>query len=403
MSITKVGDRKYKVIIHLGYDGGTRKTKSKRFDLSHLTEKQAEKEIIVLEREFEGEVKGNPDRDKSINFRSYVEMWLSEYAAVNLRPKTIASYRHEINRRILPEFGYMKLSEIRPMHLVKFYNKVSKQTYEKGGEVRQISPRIVRYQHQILSSMFSAAVIWQIVDENPCKKVSPPKNQKQITRLQFWEVDSAISFLDYIKTANYKYLCAIKLALFGGLRTEDILGLDLNDVTEEGVIIRRTSKIVQGLGMVIEELTKTGDDERFVSLHEDVIADLKKLKAQQMSLYFKLQNMWGDEKINGKHRVLLFTQNNGKPMHGNTIYNWFKRRIKKYNSEHDDQLLDISVHDLRHTNATLMIYLNADISVGAGRLGHAQKSTYLNIYGHMLKKADRDIADKLGDLLHKKA
>ncbi len=53
-------------------------------------------------------------------------------------------------------------------------------------------------------------------------------------------------------------------------------------------------------------------------------------------------------------------------------------------------------HELRHFAATAAIASGADIRTVAGRLGHAQASTTLNIYAHTLEQRDRELADKLG-------
>ncbi len=46
-----------------------------------------------------------------------------------------------------------------------------------------------------------------------------------------------------------------------------------------------------------------------------------------------------------------------------------------------------------------MIGAGHDIRTVAGRLGHAQPSTTLNIYSAFLRERDRDAADDLGRLL----
>ena len=57
------------------------------------------------------------------------------------------------------------------------------------------------------------------------------------------------------------------------------------------------------------------------------------------------------------------------------------------------------LHDLRHFVATQMIGVGHDIRTVAGRLGHANPSTTLNIYSAFLKEKDRAAADGLGRLL----
>lgn len=375
MAIKYKGNGKYTVIVHLGYNADKRLTRTKTFDLSHLSEKQAEKRIVILEEEFTQSAKGLIFADEDAKFSDFVEFW---FESVQLRPKTIASYDGELQRRILPRFGHMKIGTIRPAHLVKFYSDLE----------GKVGSRTIKYQHQILSSIFGKAVLWQVVRENPCHFVSSPKIEKNSKPKHFSD-DEAIRFLEEIRTEKLKYICAAELALLGGLRREEILGLDVNDITKDGVSICRTSKTVDKRGMVVEEIAKNDSSIRTLTLDAGVMKDLRKLRAEQLAASFKLQNLWQSD------RVFLFTQDNGKPMYGGTLTSWFRDFANKHGFK------QITFHGLRHTNASVMIYLGVDIRAGAARLGHAQTSTFLNVYGHMMERADKEISDKLGDALMK--
>jgi integrase len=53
---------------------------------------------------------------------------------------------------------------------------------------------------------------------------------------------------------------------------------------------------------------------------------------------------------------------------------------------------------LRHYVATRLLGAGIDIRTVAGRLGHRNASTTLNVYSHFLPEADRDAANALGKL-----
>ena len=57
------------------------------------------------------------------------------------------------------------------------------------------------------------------------------------------------------------------------------------------------------------------------------------------------------------------------------------------------------MHDLRHFAATTMLVGGVDIRTAAGRLGHAQSSTTLDIYAHFVRAADERAASGLGAVL----
>ena len=90
----------------------------------------------------------------------------------------------------------------------------------------------------------------------------------------------------------------------------------------------------------------------------------------------------------------LFRQPNGKPMNPCTFTYRFKLILKANNLP-----LDLNVHSLRHTNASLLIAQGVDVRTVASLLGHAQASTTLDIYAHAFDKNKREAQEKLGKVI----
>jgi integrase len=62
-------------------------------------------------------------------------------------------------------------------------------------------------------------------------------------------------------------------------------------------------------------------------------------------------------------------------------------------------LLDIRVHDRRHTAATLMLEAGTNPRVVADRLGHAHVSITLARYSHVTESMEADSADRMARML----
>ena len=90
----------------------------------------------------------------------------------------------------------------------------------------------------------------------------------------------------------------------------------------------------------------------------------------------------------------LFTSWNGTPIHPDTISSWFSKFIKRNNFNY------VTLHSLRHTNATLMIAEGTDVCTVSKQLGHANTATTLNIYAHALKSKDIEAANTLENVLN---
>ena len=58
----------------------------------------------------------------------------------------------------------------------------------------------------------------------------------------------------------------------------------------------------------------------------------------------------------------------------------------------------VRLQDLRHYVATRLLSSGVDVRTVAGRLGHRNAATTLNVYPHFLVEADREAADVLGKL-----
>ena len=89
----------------------------------------------------------------------------------------------------------------------------------------------------------------------------------------------------------------------------------------------------------------------------------------------------------------LLTQSNGEPIYPDTVTEWFAKFLKRHG------LPKVTLHSLRHTNATLMIAEGVDICTVSKRLGHANTSITLDVYAHALKTKDSDAANKLDAVL----
>jgi integrase len=62
---------------------------------------------------------------------------------------------------------------------------------------------------------------------------------------------------------------------------------------------------------------------------------------------------------------------------------------------------DLKFHELRHTNASLLIAQNVNIRTISKRLGHAGTSITTDIYAHALRRPDQEAAEKLDNLFNK--
>jgi len=58
-------------------------------------------------------------------------------------------------------------------------------------------------------------------------------------------------------------------------------------------------------------------------------------------------------------------------------------------------MVRITYHQLRHTNASLLISAGVDVVTLSGRLGHADKNITLGTYSHIIKSKEAQAANRM--------
>ena len=89
----------------------------------------------------------------------------------------------------------------------------------------------------------------------------------------------------------------------------------------------------------------------------------------------------------------LFVREDGQPILPQTVNSWVETVASACG------LPPITPHSLRHTFATLQITAGVDVRTLQARTGHAQASTLVNIYSHVLRSAQKRAADTLENML----
>jgi integrase len=374
-SIQKRGENKYFLTVSSGYDGSGKRIRHTR-TINASGSKEAEKQLALFIAEIE---KGHCIDSTKLTFADFIEKWLKEYAEKNLAPKTLLSYRKELENRIMPALGAHKLNKLKPIHIIQFYNSLSEDGVRKDGKPGGLSGKTQLYYHHIISSILKDAVQWQIIESNPAEKVKPPKATKR--KIEFFDDKQTARMLALLDNVDLKWKTIVYVALYTGMRKGEIMGLEWHDINfEKGTInIERASQYVPGRGVITKE-PKNESSKRVISASQTLLQLLKVYKTHQNEQRMSHADIW-------KGTTRLFTTWDGDAMFPDSISNWFSDFIK------DNNLPHITFHGLRHTSASILIDQGLNIKAVSSRLGHANTSTTMNIYAHALKSADKQAAD----------
>lgn len=389
-SIEKRGKDSYRLSCIAGYDlqGKTiKKTKT-----IHGTIKDAKIELAKFVADVQ---KGLYVEGKSLKFEDFVEIWKRDYGSKELAPSTYNRYLGMLNSRIIPYFSHFHVDKIKPTDIMQFYDLLSRDTQiirkknnngKKTG--KPLSSKTIVEHHRLLHAMLQRAVYWQMIVSNPAERVQPPKTKKPKRKYYDDEQSKAlVSNLMELTEDQFKYKVAIILTVFTGVRLGELMGLEWSDINfKDGIVsINRSSQYLAEKG-VFTKTPKTESSIRDVAIPEFVVTLLEEYKYWYDNQKTLFGELWYDSNR-------LFVQADGKPMHPSTISKWFEKFVEQIG------LPVINFHGLRHTNATLLIAQNIDVSVVAARLGHAQITTTYNFYVHPIISHNKTAGFALENLL----
>jgi integrase len=337
-----------------------------------------------------------------MSFTDYAELWLEEYARVNLDDKNCYCSESRLKLHILPFMGRMKLAQIRTLTITKFVNQLSETINPNTG--KRYSPGTIHNYMAQLSSMFSLAVPWELIPSNPCQNVIKPRIEGR--EIPVLSQEDSLFLLMELNHEPLKYQCLVYIGMMTGLRLGEIVGLKWSDIDFDSFIIR----VVRSMAYVpkkgnFDKSPKTRTSRRVVSVPEVVISKLNRLQAEQRLHLFKVGAKYMDN-------LYVFCGHYGSPLGHNTPSRWFRRFIfrvrKKQITEQfeqgirEDKLRLIPIirfHDLRHFHASFLLSEGIDLETVSKRLGHARTSTTANIYCHSMQGKDRQAANIMEKVL----
>lgn len=258
--------------------------------------------------------------------------------------------------------------------------------FEVVERSRTLSDNTVLHYHRLLSSMLEKAVKWQILFDNPCRRVEAPRIEHK--EAVYLDDEQTQQLLLCLQDEPLQYRSIVTLLLYTGMRRGELCGLEWSDIDFDNCLvdISRSSLYITGRG-VFDDETKTQASRRVIKVPPEALELLWEHRKAQTETRILLGDRWTNS---GK----IFTQWDGKPIHPDTLTRWFSDFVKR------NELPPIHLHSLRHTNATLLIAAGADLRTVSKRLGHSNLTTTGNIYTHAIQSADERAAALLGDILH---
>lgn len=411
-----------------------------------MSGKKVEKWVQEQAMLFEQQVTNGMALDSDMLLDDLIDRWFEEYANKHLKPKTLYDYKR-MRPRITAGLGHLKVSKIKPAHLMAFYDNLEEKGIRQDSSFTATAALLKLLPHGTRGALAKEAGVGQDtmrmvyagkgVSKRTAEKVSaavglavskafnehPKKggklnsnsvlhyhamlssvfrkgvqwgliNENPCSRAEHpkaEEIDVRVlteeeipKLLDALSDAPPQYSMITQLALLLGARRGEICALRWSDIDfEKGTL--SIKRTVQSIPGIglVFNTPKTRRGKRCLRIGADCVELLQEYRRYQKAERFRIGSAW-------VRKVIL---ENGKVVDNDMLFTKWNGEpmdpdiisswFPKFLEAHD--LPSIHFHSLRHTNASLLIAAHVPITTVSGRLGHAQTSTTLNYYASALQ------------------
>jgi integrase len=316
---------------------------------------------------------GVPITPGSLTVERYLAEWLDQIVGRRVRPNTLAAYRYNADKYLIPDLGSTKLGQLGARDLRLYLDSLRR---------RGIGVRTIQYVHSTLRAALEDAVREELLAKNVAKLVRVPREERpERVPLTVEEIRALLK----ATRDDRLHAMFVTLALIG-LRRSELLGLRWEDVDlVNGVLtVRRGLHRVAGVGLETMP-TKTLRSRRSIPLPETVRSSLEAHLGRQELERRALAENWPD-------LGFVFTSPIGTPIDPRNCTRFVQEACKKAG------VRVVRMHDFRHGAVSVLLGLGVPPRTVMDIAGHSGLDMTMNVYGHVTLDDKRDALVKLGDL-----
>ena len=248
-----------------------------------------------------------------------------------------------------------------------------------------LSPKSLKNIHVMMHKALGDAVAWGYLLSNPAGQAVVPRSRRlQKQSHAIWNVEELGRWLTIALDDPFGGMWL--LAATTGMRRSELAGVrrEMLDLAGGRLHVGDTRVVVNGQAQGSDGKSSAG--RRDISLDSFTCQELAKL----------LKRLDAEREAFGHEypsHGLVMVNEVGRPLHPDSITARFNRLVDRAGVQH------IRLHDVRHTYATLALDMGVDPKTLSDRIGHANMSVTLQIYGHRSHGRDQAMAQNLGDLI----
>lgn len=313
----------------------------------------------------------------------HIAEWIEE-SRPHIAVTTYNQYVNMLNLHIAPYFDAhgITLGKLTPGDLEDYY---------RAKVAAGLNPNTVIKHHAIIRSALQWALKHRYIRYNPADLATKPSRTRYNAN-EPYSVEEICNLLWL--TQNEPIAVPIFLASFYGLRRSEILGLKWSAIDFNSGWIHIDTTVVkekiddQVISVVRENTTKTEYSRRSLPLCSYTCNYLLAVRCRQTA-----QMELCMASYNPNYVDFVCVDELGTLLQPDYVTQKFQKILEKYGLRH------IRFHDLRHSCATIMLYLGYTLKDIQTWLGHSNYNFTANTYVHSSPSAHQDMANALADKL----
>ena len=310
----------------------------------------------------------------------YAERWLTEAIAPHRKPRTEDYYRKILDHHLLPVFGKLPLTEIKPAQVRAFIaQKLNAKASRNTVKNMAATLRAILYQAQQMD---------ELIPSNPAARFGKFFDARHDARehVVVLEPEDVARVLKSATKWYADHALAVRMLFYTGMREGEMLGLRWEDIDWQRhlVDLRRTVAFRQH--RLIVNTPKSGKL-RTIDVPATLTASLRELhsiRQAQAVVEGEALSPW----------IFRSTTDPDKPMNDA----WFRDRVWRPLLE-KAEVRHVRVHDARHTYASLMLRRGVPIAYVSKQLGHSSIQITVDLCGHFIPGADRHHVEGLAEAI----
>ncbi len=330
----------------------------------------------------------------SPTIKTLCNRFFKEYVKVHKKPSGHWIYELYINKYIKPKLGTLKTASVNRKDIAQFHHSL-KSTPVQANRILGV-----------LSVMFTQAEEWELrpQNSNPARGIKKYKETKKERYLSDEEIKILIKALDDAeenKTESHIFTSLIRLLLLTGARLSEIKDAKWAWVNKENGTLNlpdsKTGKKTIHLSpvalTVLDSIKRVKGNPYIITgkIKGKPLNDAKK-PWRRIKSTIAISTLRKDDDF----KAIINKLN--KKLERPPKYQEIEKEAKKAKLEMPKTIIDVRLHDLRHTYASICVNQGMTLQMVAKLLGHAQTRTSER-YAHLAHNPIQEASAKIGEVI----